>query len=67
MDTDKHGFNSPEPDGRLVRRPLLKPVRRNQAALRQLLPERRRGNRLRLGVDERLLAPRRFESRRMAA
>ena len=50
-----------EPDGRLVRRPLVKPIRRNQAALRQILPEHRAGNRLGLGVDERLLAPGRFE------
>ena len=51
-----------EPDGRLVRRPLIKPVRRNQAAMMQMMLERRRGNRLRLGVDERLPAPRRFET-----
>ena len=37
-----------EPDGRPVRRPLIKPVRRNQAAMMQMMLERRRGNRLRL-------------------
>ena len=37
-----------EPDGRPARRPLIKPVRRNQAAMMQMMPERRRGNRLRL-------------------
>jgi hypothetical protein len=32
----------------------------------QMMLERRRGNRLRLGVDERLFAPRRFETHCMS-